>query len=205
MTLDDSIAEQTAARLVEAPVTTVLEEVAAVARDDVVSIRALFEALGTASYAPLMMAPALAVVSPLSGIPGFSSLCGITISIFAAQMAVRRRHVWAPRWLMQRRIRARQVRHAVDWLRRPAAWLERIARPRLAALVTPPLLRLLQVLCLVAGLAMPFLELVPFSSSLLGASVVMLSVAMLTKDGLLALAGMAPFLGAAAIVAALLI
>ncbi|MGC9417973.1 MAG: exopolysaccharide biosynthesis protein, partial [Rhodovulum sp.] len=132
-----------------------------------------------------------------------SSLCGLTIALFAAQMLLRRRHAWAPRWIARRRVSSDRVRRAVAWLRGPARRLEWAARPRLGLLVGPPVVPLLQAACLLAGLAVPFLELVPFSSSLLGLSVVMLSVAMLTRDGLLALAGLAPFAGAAAIVAAL--
>jgi hypothetical protein len=40
---------------------------------------------------------------------------------------------------------------------------------------------------------MPFLELVPFSSSILGLSVVLISSAFLTRDGLYALAGLGVF------------
>ncbi|WP_254813744.1 exopolysaccharide biosynthesis protein [Rhodovulum sp. ES.010] len=185
------------------PVSHVLDKVAQAAEGEAMRLRELIEALGAASFLPLMMVPALAVVSPLSGIPGFSSLCGLTIGLFAAQMITRRRHVWAPRWLMHREISTPKARRAVAWLRRPARWLERTARPRLGALVRPPFSILPELACLVAGLAMPFLELFPFSSSLLGLSVVVLSVAMLTRDGLLALVGMAPFAGAVALVVAL--
>ncbi|RAP42326.1 hypothetical protein BYZ73_06120 [Rhodovulum viride] len=188
----------------EAPVSTILDAVEQAARGDRVTVRHLFEALGSGSFLPLMMVPALAVVSPLSGIPGFSSFCGLAIALVAGQMVIGKRHLWAPGWLMQREIRAKRARNAVDWLRRPARWLEWAARPRLRFLVTPPLVKMLQALCLLAGLSMPFLELVPFSSSLLGAAVVTLSVAMLARDGLLALIGLAPFAVAGAVIAGVL-
>ena len=190
--------------LAHRPLTTILDQVRDMAEGETLSVGDLFQALGAASYTPLMILPALAVVSPLSGIPGFSSLCGLTIAVFAAQMIVRRHHVWAPGWLLRRQMRADRARRALAWLRRPAGWIERAARPRIQWLVTPPLDMVPQFLCLVAGLAMPFLELVPFSSSLLGASVILLSVAMLVRDGLLALVGMAPFAAAAGIIAAVL-
>ena len=55
--------------------------------------------LGRKSYAPLLMVPGLALVSPLSGIPGFSSICGITIALVSLQMMAHRRVLWLPKWL----------------------------------------------------------------------------------------------------------
>ena len=43
---------------------------------------------------------------------------------------------------------------------------------------------------------MPFLELVPFTSSLLGLAVTLLSLALLVRDGLLVLFGLAAVAGA---------
>ncbi|WP_414896964.1 exopolysaccharide biosynthesis protein [Rhodovulum sp. YEN HP10] len=204
MAQPEEFSQDSAGAMQETPVSAVLDAVDQAAQGDRLSVRRMFEALGSVSFLPLLLAPALAVVSPLSGIPGFSSLCGISIALIAGQMLVRRRHLWAPGWLMRREIRADRARSAVGWLRRPAGWLEWAARPRLKFLVTPPLVVLLQLLCLFAGLAMPFLELVPFSSSLLGMAVVILSVAMLARDGLLALIGMAPFASALAVIVGVL-
>lgn len=186
------------------PVTDVLDRIECAAEGDELSVRDLFEAVGTASFVPLMLVPSLAVVSPLSGIPGFSSLCGLSIGLIAAQMAVRRRHVWVPDFLMRRRIGTAKVRRTVAWLRRPAGWLERAARQRLAFLVSPPVDIVPILFCVAGGLAMPFLELVPLSSSLLGAMVTTLGVAMLSRDGLLALAGLAPLAAAVAVLSGVL-
>jgi hypothetical protein len=42
---------------------------------------------------------------------------------------------------------------------------------------------------------MPFLELLPFSSSLLGVAICLLGLSMITRDGVLALIALAPLLG----------
>ncbi|ARE42348.1 Exopolysaccharide synthesis, ExoD (plasmid) [Rhodovulum sp. P5] len=203
MTHPSAAAGISASNMAQAPVTTILDEVAHRSQGVRVAVGDLFSALGAASYTPLLLLPALAVVSPLSGIPGFSSLCGLAIAVISAQMIARRPHLWTPRWLRARTMDAATARRAAKGLQRPARWLEWVARPRLAPLVEPPLVLLPQLMCLLAGLVMPFLELVPFSSSLLGASVVLLAVAMLTRDGLLALVGMVPFILGAALATAL--
>lgn len=170
---------------------SLLERVRQRARGPEVCLRDVAETLGRASFIPNLMLPALAVVSPLSGIPLFSSFCGIWIALVSAQMLLHRDHVWLPGFLMRRRVSGERLRTATEWLIRPAAWLDRLTRPRLAFLLRPPLVWLAQAVCLMAGLAMPFLELVPFTSSMLGAVVFLLSLAMLAHDGLLMLGALA--------------
>ena len=65
----------------------------------------------------------------------------------------------------------------------------RHTRQRFRVLTVPPFRQWLYLLCFLCGAAMPFLELVPFSSSLLGTAVVIMATALLARDGLLALLG----------------
>jgi hypothetical protein len=67
--------------------------------------------------------------------------------------------------------------------------LDRITRHRLRWFVRRPLVLVPQVLCLLCGLAMPVLELVPLTSSILGAAVVCFAIALVAGDGLFALGG----------------
>lgn len=159
--------------------------------DDTTSIRQIVQALGENSLTPNLIFVALAVVSPLSGVPLFSSICGITIALISAQMLIGRDHIWLPSLVMSRRIDSNKLDRALTALRRPAGWLDRVTRPRLRWLVRGPVRKLTQALCMVCGLAMPFLEIVPFTSSLLGSVVSLLAFGMLARDGLFTLAGLA--------------
>lgn len=175
------------------PVTGVLERVEDAARSEEVTVRDIVRALGHASFAPLLLAPALLIVSPLSGVPTFSSIAGITIALIAGQMAARRDHLWLPGWLLRRAAPGRRVNAAVGWLRRPARWLEGLTRRRFRLFTSTPALFLAQILCTVCGLAMPLLEFTPFASSLLGAMVSVFAVGFLARDGAFILAGFAAF------------
>jgi hypothetical protein len=160
----------------------------------------MLEDLGGASFGYTLFLPAIVVVTPLSGIPGLSSLCGITIALAAVQMLAGRKHVWLPRFIRCRRIDHDKLDTVLRWMRRPLTWVDRVTRPRLEWLVHRPAVMVLQLASLLCGAAMPVLELVPLTSSILGLAVVFFSVSMVTRDGLLALGGMAVIAGAVAVV-----
>lgn len=158
--------------------------------DDRVSVSQLLDGLGAASFPSVMLAPALLVVSPASGIPLLSSLCGLTIALIAAQTLVGKRVLWLPRFILRRSVEGRQLRRALDWLKAPARWIDRRTGRRLSWAARRPFSFVLLLLCLLCGLVMPFLELVPFTSSILGTAVTTLALALMVRDGLLALLGM---------------
>jgi len=188
-----------------ASLTQVLDRAAREATRTRVSMGQLAQAFGRAGCLPLMMLPAALVVSPLSGIPLFSSLCGITIFLIALQLLVGRDCVWLPGWLMQREISGARLQKGLARIRPFAGWLDRHAHRRLGLLFYRPVWYLLPVICAFAGGAMPFLELLPFTSSFLGMTVVLLSLAMLARDGLWVLVAMVPFLSAIALFTRLVI
>ena len=159
-------------------------------RSDKTSIQDMVEAMGYASLLPTLMVVALAVVSPLSGIPVFSSICGILIALTSIQLLIRRDYLWLPEFLMRRQVSSRKLANAYRWAERPARWLDRVSRPRLQFLVRRPLVWIAQVVCLLSGAVMPFLELVPFTSSILGLAVFLMGFGMLVRDGLFALLGL---------------
>lgn len=163
----------------------------------------IVDTLGRANFAPLLILPALALVSPLSGVPGFTTLCGLIIAAVSLQQMVHRSSLWLPRWSRAARLRTSRVREVYRWFRIPARWLDRVTRRRLHILVTEPLVILPQLFCLILGAVMPFLELIPFTSSILGVVITALAVGMFVGDGLLVLVGMLLAIGVATGVATL--
>ena len=157
--------------------------------DDKTTLGEVLRALEHASFVPVLLAPALIVVTPLSGIPFFSSFCGLVIALVAGQMFFGRSSLWIPRFLDQRTIPSKRLRDATDSLRKPARWIDKRTKARLQFLVSPPFDRITHFLCMLCGLVMPMLELVPFSSSILGAAVTMMALTLLLRDGLFALIG----------------
>lgn len=180
-----------------------LDRAAQTARGDELRLERFLGAFEDAGFAALVFVPAAAVVTPLSGIPLFSSICGLTIALLSAQWLVGRRQPWLPRFLARRKIPGDKARKAIDGLRPAAAWLDRHARTRGQILFRRPQRSLLPLACLVFGLSMPPLELVPFSSSLLGAATCLVAFSRMTRDGLYALIALLPPLGLLWIVGAM--
>lgn len=147
----------------------------------------LFESVGTRSFGPLLLVTGLIAVSPLSGIPGLPSLIGLIVALVAVQLLLGRRHFWLPAWVMRRRLPSDKLRAAARRIRRPAGWVDRLLRPRLVVLTDGAARHVIAALCLLIAVAMPPLELVPFSATIAGAALTAFGLALITHDGLLAL------------------
>lgn len=166
-----------------------LQDVRATLRGEHTRVSDLIEALGQASILPLLLLPALIIVSPLSGIPILPSICGLTMALISGQALFGRQHIWLPNWLLSRSLPTQRLRSALDSLMKPAGWIDGITAHRLGWLTTPPFRTLLLVVTMLAGLAMPALEILPFTSSILAAAVVLIAVGLLVHDGLVAMFG----------------
>lgn len=147
---------------------------------DRVSVGDLVDAMGQASMAAVLLVPALLLVSPLSGIPGASITGGIVIAMISGQMLLRRPRVWLPGVLRNRTLPGPALRRALVWLRRPAKRLDRIAPARPGGGTDAWWSPLLALVCLILGLGMPFMELVPFGSSIIAALVAGFALTLLT-------------------------
>ena len=167
----------------------IVDRLSSMADGDGVTLRELIDTFGPRSFVPALMVPALLVVSPLSGIPVLPTIFGLTIALISLQMALLRRYLWLPDMLTARRINGPALSRAARWLAPVAAWLDRRTRDRLRWMTVLPGSTLPKVLCVICGLAMPFLELVPFSSSILGMAVLLFSMGLLARDGLFVILG----------------
>lgn len=153
------------------------------------AVQDVVDALGRASGLSIMLIAASIATTPLSGIPGLSGFCGIIIALSAAQLFFGRTTIWLPSFVRRRTVDKDRLARAVDTLRKPAAFFDRHTRNRLTWFVRGPGKKLVQGLCVAAGMMMPLLELIPFSASIAGGTVALFTIALLTLDGLWALLG----------------
>lgn len=151
-----------------------------------VSLDMVLDAVGPRSFAPVLLLVGLILFSPLSGIPGLPTLMAILVLIVAVQLLIGRHHFWMPQWILRRSISKKKLLQALKWLDKPAAFIDRWLKPRLRFLVRRTGTFLTALTCTAIALAMPVMELVPFSSSVAGLALAIFGLALVAQDGLLA-------------------
>lgn len=181
------------------PVTRVVATLDDMASEAAITVGDGVRRFGMSGFETLLLVPAILLVSPLSGIPLFSTFCGVVIFLIAAQGALGRQHLWLPDRVMRQELTSDQIRRATRSLRWVADKLDRITRQRLHHLVGRPARRLVLGLCAVVAPLFPVLEFIPFSASILGGAISLFALALLARDGLMVIAGFLVLGGAAAL------
>ena len=168
---------------------------------DMVSIADIMVAIGGRGIIPFLIVPALLTMSPLSGVPGFSATAGIIIALVSIYMLMNRDSISLPGAIERRTVAGARLEKALARVQPFVDWIDRHTRPRWRFLFTPPIIWVPQGLCLASGLVMPFLEFIPFTSSIVATGVFLLALSLLVRDGRLFIIALLPY--AAVIVAAM--
>ena len=156
-----------------------------------VDVECMMEAVGRSSFGALLLLGGLVTLSPLDIIPGIPTLIALAVLIVCVQLLAGRRHFWLPAWVLRRSIARQRFRRALTWLQKPARFGDRLVRPRLTALTTDAAVKIIAAGCIVVALAMPVMEVVPFSANLAGIALTAFGLAVIAHDGLLALVAFA--------------
>lgn len=168
----------------------VIEDVAE--KNHEVSFGQVYDAVGHRSFGPLLLVPGIIVLMPVVGdIPGVPTIMGVVVVLIAVQLLARREQFWLPRRVLEASLRASKVCKRVGFLRKPAGFVDRLLKPRLVHFVTGPWAFVIAAIALLIGLAQPFMELVPFSATGAGAVLTAFGLALISRDGLVALVAMA--------------
>lgn len=153
-----------------------------------VSLGSIIDEVGRRSFGPLILLAGLITLAPIIGdIPGVPTIMAIFVLLSAGQMLLHREHIWLPGWLLNRSIKQDSIYKAVEWLRSPAQFMDRWLKPRLELFVRGIGMHIIATACVIIALAMPLMEMIPFSANGAGAALTAFGLAMITHDGLLAL------------------
>jgi len=175
------------------PVQNILHRIRLASEGSSVTVGAVVRAMDPSLQPVLLLLPALILVTPLSGIPGLSSLGGLSIALVALQILLGRSDIWLPDFILRRHLPSARLTWSLARLDRFAAFIDRRSIARAEWLLTFPGRELALTTCLLCGLAMPFLELVPFSATTLAVVVSTLAAGLLVRDGVLVAFGLSGF------------
>ncbi|MBU2099142.1 MAG: exopolysaccharide biosynthesis protein [Gammaproteobacteria bacterium] len=152
----------------------------------------IMDVVGTRSFGSLLLMAGLITLAPLIGdIPGVPTLVGIFVLLVVGQLLVGREHLWLPAFMLSRSVDRQKLHKALNWMKKPARFIDRLLKPRLGFLVLGAMSHVIALLCMFVAMVMPVMEVVPFSANLAGAALTGFGLALIARDGLLALMAMA--------------
>lgn len=153
-----------------------------------ISIGLIQQIAGGRAAGPLLLFPALIIMSPITVIPGIATLVGLNTVLVAGQIALGHENVWLPGWLRKRCIPKRFAPKLMKFLKPVAKVADDVAKPRATWLTAWPLRRAGAAICVAIGCALPVMEVIPFTSTPAGAVIATYALAITVRDGFLALA-----------------
>jgi hypothetical protein len=167
-----------------------------------ISLGVLRDALGDRGFGVLLFIFALPNLVPVN-IPLLSAVLGLPLVLLAAQLTYGRHKPWFPRWLTERSFPregfANVVLRSLPYLE----GAERLLRPRLTVLLSWTGERLIGLAILILALVL-FLP-IPFANWLPACAIAIIGLAIVEKDGLAVLAGLAVGVASLAVAAAVVI
>jgi hypothetical protein len=155
--------------------------------DGRITVDRLMQQFGGRALGGLLLIFGLFCALPLP--PGATTVLGAPLLLLAPQMMIGKAAPWLPRRVREHSVDVKDLRRtlprALPWLRR----LEAISRPRLTFLFAPVGQRLIGFVCTL--LAIVLILPIPLGNMVPALAVTMLSLAVVQRDGVLAIAGYA--------------
>jgi hypothetical protein len=163
-----------------------LEAIAASAPAEGLTLGAFTHALGERAFGVLLFALSLPVCIPL--LYGIPQVVALPMMAIALQMAAGRPQPWLPRRFSERVLDRAGLERMASGARRWFGWIETLARPRLTWLSGPTAERAVGAMFVVfcASILVPL----PATNTIPGIGIALASMGLITRDGLLVLAGL---------------
>lgn len=164
-----------------------------------VSVGEIVEELSSRGRGPFFLVPALLELTPIGSIPGVPTVIALLLAVFAIQVVIGRHSIWLPRFVQKLSMSSKKMQKALDGLSKVSGWMDRAFHDRWGHLVSEPFQRAAAVVVLLLCATIPFLEVVPFASSVPMLAIAAIGLAMLVHDGrVMAIAAGALLIGGSA-------
>jgi len=169
----------------------VIDEIQYLSKDcDSVSLGDILDMVGRRSFGPILLVAGLITVAPLIGdIPGVPTIMAVIVFLVAVQILFQREKLWFPESILNRSLEKDKLQRALEKMKKPAEYIDRILKPRLKTITTGIMVYPAAIICLCISLAMPAMEFIPFSANFAGAALTAFGLSFIARDGLMALFG----------------
>jgi len=156
--------------------------------NELISVGEIKNSLHERGFGVLLAIAALPLCLPIPVPPGYSTFFSIPLFIFSVQMMWGMSSPWIPQWLAVKQIKKvnldKMVQKATPWLRKIESYLH----PRLTYISTRAWERIIGIFAFIFSLsiALP----IPLTNFPPGWGILIMSLGLLSKDGLTIIAGM---------------
>lgn len=163
-----------------------------------ISLGDLVDGLGHHAFGLLLLLLAIPNSLPIPSPPGFSTLFGLPMMLFAAQLCWGTPRPWLPQYLRKKTLSRIDLLQLLERAQPYVAKVERHLRPRLPFFTTETMRRLggVVIFAMATLMALPII----FGNFLPALSILLISLALIEEDGLMMVAGGILSIVAAAIV-----
>ncbi len=174
-------------------ITDVLEKVRDETDGEHIRVGEVIEHLESRGFGPLLMTPALIAFLPTGAIPGVPSVCGLLIALMAIQMVFGKQYPWLPGKLRNLEISRDRYVSAVEKAEPFTRRIDKLFRPRIRQLSEAPVSRIVALICALFGLTMIPLEVIPLAAAVPSLGIILASIGLSTRDGIVVIAALAVF------------
>lgn len=165
-----------------------LENMVVVYRSDTLSVGEIKNALHERGFGVLLAISALPMCLPVPVPPGYTTLFSIPLFIFSIQMIIGMRVPWLPEWIEKKEIKRASLEKLVvkagPWLKK----IEKHLQPRLTYISIHTWERIIGIFAFVfsISIALP----IPLTNFPPGWGILIMSLGLLSRDGITILVGM---------------
>jgi len=146
-----------------------------------VALKEVLRGMGDRAFGPALLICAIPEALPLP-VAGFSAIIGIPLMLISGQLFLGFKRVWLPRWIAKRSFKRKFLEQAIYKMLHYLKKIERLVRPRWYFMSSSLVNRFLGLLLLILGIviALP----IPFGNFLPALAVLIISLGIIEKDGL---------------------
>lgn len=155
-----------------------------------ISVGDLMEAIESRGFGALLLLPALLTFLPTGGIPGVPGVCAIMIILICGQMVFGRRHAYIPKNIKNLSIRRKKLETILDKSRPTLKFLDHFVTQRFSFMFQPLTERIIAGISILLALTFFPLAFIPFAVLPSAAAIVLMSLGLLSRDGLLVILGL---------------
>lgn len=174
-------------------ISSLLEDLAALAlAHDRLSVADLIETMGARGFGPLVVILSGFLILPLGMVPGMPGVVAVFLILIGGRMMTGETSLWVPARLQRVHFAGHLLAVSVARAQPVALWLRPFVAPRAAVLIDSPVMqRVVALIFMVTGAVIFVAGFIPGLPFVLSLHVLLLGIALSSRDGLIALLGYA--------------